>query len=328
MLNGSVAGRVAAALAFLAVGLLVAACSGPDSGFPTTTADSPSATTSTPVPAAITTPTVQPARPVSLSRVAGASIPAASPVPDATPAPVATPGPSPTPTLAPTGQTDLVPILMYHYIRPDPGKNDPIGEDLSVSPDHFQAQMAWLAQNGYHTMTVSELNQVRNHQIGLPTKPIVLTFDDGYRDFYTAAYPVLKQYGFKATLFVITGVVDQPPYVTWDMIKEMDRSGLIEMGAHTVTHRDLPSLSAADARQEIFESKQTLETRLGHPVVSFNYPSGRYDDAVVALVKQAGYQIAVTTQGGWARATEDSLLLPRVRVHGAVTQAAFTGMLE
>ena len=338
MLNGSVGGRAAAALVLLAVGLLVAACSGPDSGLPTATAGTGSAAATS--PASPTTVAVAPLnRPITLAQLAPAlTLPAATPVqaaapdaaatPTATPAPTATAGPAPTPTLPPGGQTDLVPILMYHYVRPDPGKNDPVGEDLSVSPGNFQAQMAWLARNGYHTMTVGELNRVRRHEIGLPTKPIALTFDDGYRDFYTAAYPVLKQYGFKATLFVITGFLGQPQYVTWDMVTEMDRSGLIEMGAHTVTHRDLPSLSAAAARNEIFDSKQTLETRLGHPVVSFNYPSGRYDDAVVALVKQAGYQIAVTTQGGWARATENALLLPRVRVHGAVTLAAFAGMLQ
>lgn len=242
--------------------------------------------------------------------------------------PTLTPGRTPTPTLPPGGPIASVPILMYHYVRPEPGANDPIGQDLSVSPEHFAEQMAWLAAQGYTTLTISELEAARQGEIGLPPKPVVLTFDDGYRDFYTAAFPLLKRYGFKATVFVVTGFVDQPRYVTWDMLGEMDRSGLVEIGSHTVSHVELPSLSDAQATRELTESKQALERHLGHPVPSFCYPSGRVNDHTVALVKAAGYDIAVTTQFGWSKATQDSLLLPRVRIHGSETLAQFQAALK
>ena len=95
--------------------------------------------------------------------------------------------PSPSPTTASAGQIEPVPILMYHYIRPDPGKADSIGEDLSVSPEHFAAQMDYLAKHHFTTLTLAELADVRAKRLALPVNPIVLTFDDGYRDFYIQA---------------------------------------------------------------------------------------------------------------------------------------------
>jgi len=267
----------------------------------------------TPIP--VTTPTATP-RPT----------PTATPTPEPTPTPVPTPTPTPTPE--PQGQVVPVPILMYHYVRPDPGPGDPIGRDLSVSPERFAEQMAWLAQEGYTPITLGELADVRARRRALPPKPIVLTFDDGYRDFYTAAFPVLKQYGFKATLFVITGAVDQPPYVTWDMIAEMDRSGLVEIGSHTVSHHQLPSLGEAQVRAEVMDSKQALEAHLGHPVRAFCYPVGRFDQRSVAAVRDAGYEIAVTTQGGRATAEQDQLLLPRLRIHGGASMEQFKSLLS
>jgi peptidoglycan/xylan/chitin deacetylase (PgdA/CDA1 family) len=205
---------------------------------------------------------------------------------------------------------------MYHYIRNVDQGSDPMGYDLSVTPDDFAAQIQYLAKAGYTSLTMTELEEVRARRAPLPPKPIVLTFDDGYRDFYTNAWPVLRQYGFKATTFIITGVVGQQQYMTWDMIAELDGSGQIEVASHTVSHKDLPGLSDATARGEIFNSKQALEERLGHPVTSFCYPAGHYSSRDAALVRQAGYTIAVTTQGGWSQAGQDAVLLPRVRVVG------------
>jgi peptidoglycan/xylan/chitin deacetylase (PgdA/CDA1 family) len=217
---------------------------------------------------------------------------------------------------------------MYHYIRPSPGSQDAIGQDLSVTPENFADQMSFLASHHFNTMTLEELADVRARRLALPPNPIVLTFDDGYRDFYTYAWPVLRQHHFKATSFIITGVVGQPHYVTWEMIDEMQRSGLIEFGAHTVTHRELPSLSNAAAKREIEQSKQTLETHLGHPVRSFAYPVGRYSDRDVALVREAGIDIAVTTKRGYAKPEQDSLRLPRVRIHGGTTLSQFEAILQ
>ncbi|HEU4793314.1 MAG TPA: polysaccharide deacetylase family protein [Nitrolancea sp.] len=233
-----------------------------------------------------------------------------------------------TPTATPAGQTVPVPILMYHYIRPDPGHGDPIGRDLSVTPEQFAEQTKYLADHHFTTMTMAELADVRAGRLALPANPIILTFDDGYQDFYTHAWPLLREHGFKATSFIVTAVVGQPPYVTWEMIDEMQQSGLIEFGSHTVTHKELPYLSDGQAKQEIEQSKQPLEEHLGHPVRSFSYPVGRFSDRDVEFVRSAGYEIAVTTMGGHAKSDQDPLRLPRVRIHGATTLSQFGAMLE
>lgn len=233
-----------------------------------------------------------------------------------------------TPSPTPAGQTEPVPILMYHYIRPDPGNGDPIGQDLTVTPEVFGEQMDYLADHHFTTMTMAELADVRAGRLALPVNPIVLTFDDGYRDFYTNAWPLLREHGFKSTVFIITSGVEQPPYLTWAMIDEIRGSGLIEFGSHTVSHRELPSLGDAEAKQEIEQSRQELEKHLGHPVRSFCFPVGRFSDRDVDFARSAGYETAVTTKSGHANPDQDPLRLPRVRIHGSTTLSQFAATLR
>lgn len=212
-----------------------------------------------------------------------------------------------------------VPVLMYHYIRVLPGASDRLGDRLSVSPIAFDQQIAFLAHANYTPITLAELTAARAGRFTLPSQPIVLTFDDGYRDFYTTAWPILRRYHFKATLFIITGVVDTPRYVTWGMLRELDRSGMIEIGSQTIHHLALPGLTAARARDEIVASKQQLEVALGHAIRAFAYPSGQYTARDVNLVREAGYEIAVTTRHGFAAQDIPSLLLPRIRMQDTTT---------
>jgi peptidoglycan/xylan/chitin deacetylase (PgdA/CDA1 family) len=221
-----------------------------------------------------------------------------------------------------------MPILMYHYVRPDPGPDDPIGRNLSVSPETFDAQMSHLAHNGFTTMTMGDLADVRAGRKPLPPKPVVLTLDDGYRDFYTHAWPVLQKYGIKATSFIITDWVDQPHYVTWQMIDEMAASGLIEFGSHTRDHKELPRLRDDHAGDEIVESKKTLEAHLGQAVRSFCYPAGKFTPQDAELVSRAGYEIAVTTEPGFAKADDSSVLLPKVRINGSTTLPRFAEIFD
>ena len=220
-----------------------------------------------------------------------------------------------------------VPILMYHYIRPVPGPDDPTGQGLSVSPEQFAAQMAYLAGQGFTTITMAELADIWQDSRPLPDKPVVLTFDDGYRDFYTAAWPILQQHGFSATVYLVSGVIDEPAYLTADMIAELDASGRVDFGAHTVTHSDLPSLSDLDAEAEIFGSKRAIETMLGHAVRTFCYPAGNYSDRELALVDTAGYELAVTTEWNYAAPSLNPHLLPRLRVTGWTTVEELAGWL-
>ena len=255
--------------------------------------------------------------------------PVASPVPQPTvapdrptPTPLPLP-PDPTATLAPAPTIaagtypvpdEQVPILMYHYIRPDPGSDDPVGQGLSVSPELFAEHLAFLADGGYTPITMSDLADIWDGREQLPPNPIVLTFDDGYRDFYTNAWPLLQQYGFPATVYLITSVIDQPDYLTREMILEMDASGLVDFGSHTIYHPSLPALADADAEEEIVDSKIALEELLGHPVRSFCYPTGAYSDRDVALVDAAGYALGVTTEWDYAHPSMDRGMRPRIRI--------------
>ena len=233
----------------------------------------------------------------------------------------------PTAGVAPTGvaagtfpvSDAPVPILMYHYVRPDPGPDDPVGQGLSVSPELFAAHLAYLAEQGYTTLTMAELADAWQGRRSLPSKPIVLTFDDGYRDFYTNAWPILEQFGFSATVYVFDAVIDQPDYLTREMILELDASGTIDFGSHTIYHNDLPGLSDRDAEEEIIGSKRVLEELLGHPVRTFCYPHGSYSERDVALVKAGGYALAVTTEWGHAEPSMEPELLPRIRMWGWTT---------
>ncbi|HXM55082.1 MAG TPA: polysaccharide deacetylase family protein [Candidatus Dormibacteraeota bacterium] len=218
--------------------------------------------------------------------------------------------------VVPAGRAAVrVPILMYHYIRVNPDPNDHLGFDLSVTPDDFARQMDWLAANGYHPIDFDDLRGYLLGRAGLPDRPVVLTFDDGYRDLYTTAFPILRAHRFKAVSYVVAGFVNSPVSVTAEQVLEMDANG-IQIGAHTVSHADLTRLSGADLWHEVYDSKVALEGLLGHAVLDFCYPSGRVNDTVVRAVQAAGFQTATTTQPGVLHSAADRFLWTRVRVSG------------
>jgi peptidoglycan/xylan/chitin deacetylase (PgdA/CDA1 family) len=216
-----------------------------------------------------------------------------------------------------------VPILMYHYIRANPNRHDTLGADLSVTPQHFAAQMALLVAAGYQTITLDDLVAALREDRPLPPHPVILTFDDGYADFYTTAYPILARYGLRATSFVITGRVGRPGYLTWDEMRTMQAGGLVQFESHTVDHVELNRVSRLKAEYELDASRAALEQHLGVPIEFFCYPSGRYNAAVETLVARAGYEAALSTQPGMLHRAGDLLALSRVRVHGAESLAAF-----
>jgi peptidoglycan/xylan/chitin deacetylase (PgdA/CDA1 family) len=215
-----------------------------------------------------------------------------------------------------------VPILTYHYIRVNPDVRDRMGFALSVTPTDFAAQMDWLARSGYHTVTTEDLHAYLSGTRGLPGKPVILTFDDGYADFYTTALPILRSHDFQADLYVVSGFVGRPGYVTAAQVRESDRSG-IEIGSHTVTHADLARTSAGGVRSEVVDSKRYLEALLGHPVFSFCYPSGMFTGAVAYQVAAAGYHDATTTRYGYWHSLADRYVWTRLRVSGGESLAQF-----
>jgi peptidoglycan/xylan/chitin deacetylase (PgdA/CDA1 family) len=219
-----------------------------------------------------------------------------------------------------------VPILMYHYIRINPNPRDTLGFNLSVTPDDFAHQLDWLAQNGYHPVDLADLRAYLAGYHALPDRPIILTFDDGYRDMYTSAFPLLRAHHFKAVSYIVSGFLGAPPSVTADMVREMDANG-IEIGAHTVSHADLTALSPSDLHHEVFDSKASLEALLGHPVLDFCYPYGKVNAGVAATVQAAGFESATTTQPGVGHMVGDRFYWPRVRVNGGESLAAVVASL-
>jgi len=225
------------------------------------------------------------------------------------------------------GASTTVPVLMYHYIRVNPNQDDKVGFRLSVSPQNFAAQMNYLAQQGYHTISLDDLGGFFFSHASLPSKPIIFTFDDGYSDFYTAAYPILKSHGFKAVSFVITGFVGIPGFLTWSQIDEMKSSGLVFFGSHTVHHLSLPSIAFDKIQSELTQSKKELEQHLGYPINWMAYPYGSVNKAVVDTALQSGYVGAFGTNRGTYQSTDFIYTLPRIRIGGGDTLGSFSAKI-
>ena len=162
--------------------------------------------------------------------------------PTAAPSPTSTPGPTPDGVV----RTLTVPILMYHYASQPPPDADVYRRDLSVSPVQFESHLKYLADNGYRTITLDDLLYALAHGRELPARPVILTFDDGYADNYTNAFPLLEKYDMMAHFFVISDFVNQerPGYMTWPQIEEMAAAGQ-RFGSHS---RDHPSLAGQERR--------------------------------------------------------------------------------
>jgi peptidoglycan/xylan/chitin deacetylase (PgdA/CDA1 family) len=230
--------------------------------------------------------------------------------------------------IVPFGRTTLeLPILLYHYIRVPPSpRRDLVGYNLSVSPVQFSAQMDWLAAHGYHTVTFADLRLYWERLVPLPSKPVIITLDDGYQDLYTAAFPILAAHGFTAVAYVVTGFVGDPGYVTIGEIQQMDAYG-IEIGAHTVNHVDLVRASEPWMTYQLVQSKSWLEKLVGHSVPDMAYPSGKYNAEVVTAVERAGYYSAVTEELTYLHSQGDRYVWGRVRVSASESMKTFIANL-
>ena len=150
-------------------------------------------------------------------------------------------------------------VLNYHMVNR-------MFISLAIEPEDFDWQMKYLVEHGYHTISPDELYDFLAGTGRLPDRPVLITFDDGYVDNYTTAYPILKKYNLKATIFVVTGFLGKRKgYLTWDQLREMEKNG-ITVESHTVTHAPLPQLSDERIREELVESKRQAEKELGHPI--------------------------------------------------------------
>jgi peptidoglycan/xylan/chitin deacetylase (PgdA/CDA1 family) len=196
------------------------------------------------------------------------------------------------------GPSAIVPILIYHSIRPYRATDSAGARKYIATPETLEGELAYLKQNGYTSVSFADLTRNLTTGAHLPPKPVIISFDDDWQTQYTYAFPLLQKYGFTATFYVWTIVVGMKNHMTWDEVKELDAAGM-EIGCHTITHPYLTRIKDdATLRREIFGAKQRIEQHIGKPVLSFAYPFGQYNERVVAIVKEAGFTSARTTWPG------------------------------
>jgi len=221
-----------------------------------------------------------------------------------------------------------IPVLMYHHINR-------VGSFITVTPENFERQMRFLKEGGYQTLNTKDYIEIMNLQRTVPKKAVMITFDDGWLDNWVFAFPMLKRYGLKAVLFVVTSHIaekgkrqraDMGPcpelpgheeckkkiesglkeevMMSWEELKEMEGSGIIDVQSHTHTHRKLNRLYQ-DRKiimdvliEELKTSKQIIEERLGKECSAVCWPYGTYDEEYIKAAKDAGYKIAFTTEKG------------------------------
>ncbi len=198
-------------------------------------------------------------------------------------------------------------MLNYHQVA---DTNNP----LAVHVSDFDTQMKFLADSGCITITPDELYAGINGEIELPPKPVLITFDDGYIDNYTNAFPILKKYKLRATIFVIPAFTSvYPGYMTWEQLKEMESKG-IAIESHTLNHTKLEELPDDEIRNELLNSKNLLEEQLGHPIEFLAYPTGTYNLHIAGIAQDVGYKGAFTIKYGVVDKGSNFFALERVPI--------------
>ena len=216
-----------------------------------------------------------------------------------------------------SGRRIRVPILMYHYIGGNPNPEDIARNNLSVTPEKFDEQMGYLSKSGYTPITLDTMMAGLSGQITLPEKTTVLTFDDGYIDFYFNAFPILQKYSFKSVLFVPTGFIGKESYLSWDQLGKLQSSGLVSIQAHSVNHAHLISLDEASILYELQTSKKTLEEKYGIPVNFVAYPYGASNQTVWNVAKRVGYIGALGTWSSVIQSEGTIFDMPRIKIGGS-----------
>jgi len=222
-------------------------------------------------------------------------------------------------------QSLRAPILMYHYVSVPSATTTLPG--LYLDPAIFENQLQKIIEGGYQAVFMSGLAADIRNGSAAASSMVALTFDDGYEDFYTNAYPLLKKYNLKSTLYVIVNAVDKPGYITKEQLKEMAASGYVEIGSHTFNHPDLRLKDRDDAYYEIKGSKDALEDILKQPILTFAYPYGYYNSQTLEIMEQSGYLGAVSVIPGVKHEPDNSWLITRLRP-GSRSGEEFVGLLE
>lgn len=238
--------------------------------------------------------------------------------------PTPTVEPAVTPLFEPTpdgvARQVRVPVLMYHYLSTPPADADIYRRDLSVPPELFAAHLDRLVAEGYTTVSLHQVLDSLQRGVPLPEKPVVLTFDDGYRDNYVNAFPLLKERGMQATIFVVTDFMDEerPEYLTWAMAREMLAAG-IAIESHGRNHVSLERKDDDYLVWQALGSLETIEYELGVRPRFVSYPAGEYDQRTIDVFRSAHYWAGFTTRQGASLDNQHLFELPRIRVRNTTT---------
>ena len=231
-----------------------------------------------------------------------------------------------------------IPILMYHSIQDGASDSRPYF-DINTSATRFALQMKFLRDHGYRSVHLQEARKLLE-QDSWDSRYVVITFDDGYRDFLTAACPIMTEFNHTAVLFVPSGLIQderaqflERECLTWSEIRELHVNG-IEIGSHSVTHCELKFLRTPELEAEVARSKRTIEAKIGHSVTSFSYPYAfpetevEFSQILRKLLEKHGYQNGVTTIIGRSGPDSDRFLLPRLPVNSSDDIPLFRAKLE
>lgn len=234
-----------------------------------------------------------------------------------------------TPAAAPPQDGNL-PIILYHNITYNYTKEN---HKLHVDPDRFDEQLRAIRDAGYETIFFDEYIDYLEGKAVLPEKPLIITFDDGYLSNYEYAFPLLKKYGMKATIFVITSRVGTMetayPHFTWEQAREMEESGLVHIESHTNTHPDMSTLSPQEQDEEIRRSKYLLDINLHKNTKILSFPYGMHTEGAIELAKNAGYEASVLVGDAGSNKKEDGAYhLKRYTVSGFQTGQELVEQIE
>lgn len=242
-----------------------------------------------------------------------------------------TPSPSPTPSPTPKpltfkemnelyGPCVHLPVLMYHHVQDKELAEEKKQTSISVYTDYFKEQVAYLRTQGYQTVLPADLNNFFNQGTALGTKKIMITFDDGYDDFYNFALPILKEAGFKAVVFLPTGLMENPGYLTWAQVADASGYGII-FGNHTWSHKNVLQSEETLARELNTADLQLVERGFDSDKI-FAYPYGLSTKLAEKYLTAKGYTLAFTTQSGSTACVKKRLEIPRIRI-GNTTLKSF-----
>ena len=191
-----------------------------------------------------------------------------------------------------------VPIIVYHIVRPAYPSDSAAVKQFAVTPEVFDAQLAYLEASGYHVVPLTALADYFYRGTPLPARPVVLNFDDAWEDQYVYAFPILQKYNLTATFFVPANFPGNPGFITWNQLREMIKGGM-SIASHSRSHPYLTKITSTSTLwSEIYDSKQILAQKLGTTTSAFDYPFGSYDPAIVKMVQDAGYALARTDAFG------------------------------